>query len=250
MTKVNANKYSSWDQDAERLLLYADIMGFKDRTFRCSHEQLKRDFLSFRSKWDRQIKPLFENKDYLKFVQFSDSFLIVAKGVDGKMFNLISKAAVRLMHVALEMRFPIKGVLSKGVFTYSNEKQLYFGRPLVDAAILHDQLKFYGIAVHHSAETIVKEFKSTDNPYFDTKIALKTGKVSHYHLAWHLLNKSLDSSDNTKQCEQWLSSIAEGVSGEPRVYIDNTLEIIHQDAFIQHGGDTGVVELQDSGRLV
>lgn len=242
MAKVKANRYSPWDQDAERLLLYADIMGFKDRTFRCSHDQLKKDFLSFRNKWDRQIKPLFEDKGYLKFVQFSDSFLIVAKGVDGKMFNLISKAAARLMHVALEMGFPIKGVLAQGIFTFSNDKQLYFGRPLVDAAVLHDQLKFYGIAVHHSAEKIVKECKSIDNPYFDSKITIKTGKVSHFHLAWHLLNKGLDSADNSAQCERWLSSIAEGVSGEPRIYIDNTLDIIHQDKYEGQVGNIGVVE--------
>lgn len=96
MVKVNVNTYDAWDKDSERLLLYADIMGFKDRTFRSSHDQLKKDFISFRTKWDRQIKPLFDNKDYLKFVQFSDSFLIVAKGTDVKMFNLITKAAVRL----------------------------------------------------------------------------------------------------------------------------------------------------------
>ena len=241
MTRINENRYISWDKDSERLLLYADIMGFKDRTFRCSHEQLKKDFSSFRKKWDRQIKPLFDNTDYLKFVQFSDSFLIMAKGVDGKMFNLISKAAVRLMQVALEMGFPIKGVLAQGIFTFSSDMQLYFGRPLVDAAVLHDQLKFYGIAVHHSAEKTVKEFMSVDNPYFNSKIAIKTGKVSHYHLAWHLLNTLLDSSDNSKQCEKWLSMIAEGVSGEPRIYIDNTLDIIHQDKLEDHGGDAGVV---------
>lgn len=242
MGKVDVHSYDAWEKDSERLLLYADIMGFKDRTFRSSHEQLKKDFISFRTKWDRQIKPLFEKKDYLKFVQFSDSFLIVGKGVDAKMFNLITKAAVRLMHVALEMGFPIKGVLSQGHFTFSEDKQLYFGRPLVDAAVLHDQLKFYGIAVHHSAERIVKDFKSNDNPYYFSKIALRTGKISHYHLAWHLVNKSLDSADNTALCEQWLYKIAESVSGDPRIYIDNTLDIIHQDKMIEHGGETGVVE--------
>ena len=242
MGKINESTYISWDKDAERLLLYADIMGFKDRTFRSTHDQLKKDFICFRNKWDRQIKPLFDKKDYLKFVQFSDSFLIVAKGVDAKMFNLISKAAVRLMHVALEIGFPIKGVLSQGEFTYSDDKQLYFGRPLVDAAVLHDQLKFYGIAVHHSAEKIVKDFKSADNPYFYSKIALKTGKVSHYHLAWHLINKSLDAADNTELCKKWLASIAESVSGEPRVYIDNTLDIIQQDVYVNPSGEAGVVE--------
>ena len=41
--KVKHN-YVDWDKDAERLVLYADVMGFKSRVMTRSHEQLKQEF--------------------------------------------------------------------------------------------------------------------------------------------------------------------------------------------------------------
>lgn len=39
------HEYINWDEDAERLVLYADVMGFKSRVMTKSHEQLKQEFL-------------------------------------------------------------------------------------------------------------------------------------------------------------------------------------------------------------
>ena len=142
--------YVAWDQDAERLILYADVMGFKSRVMTRTHDVLREEFLDFRKTWDARVKPLKLN-DFLKFVQFSDSMMIIVQGTDEKMFNLLTKASIALMQIAMEKKFPIKGAIAQGTFGFYADKQLYFGQPLCDAAILHDQLKFYGIAVHHSA---------------------------------------------------------------------------------------------------
>ena len=40
-----------WDKDAERLILYADFMGFKSRIFNTEHAVLKNELLEFHSKW-------------------------------------------------------------------------------------------------------------------------------------------------------------------------------------------------------
>lgn len=45
------HEYIDWDKDAERLVLYADVMGFKSRVMTRSHEQLKQEFLDFRKAW-------------------------------------------------------------------------------------------------------------------------------------------------------------------------------------------------------
>lgn len=219
-----------WTSDIERLVLYADIMGFKNRVATTSHEKLKQMLMDFRADWDARISPFLQSEKLLKFVQFSDSMLIVANGTDSQMFNLISKAGVSLMKVAMKNGFPIKGVLAKGVFTYNAEKQLYFGQPLVDAAVLHDTLKYYGIAVHHSAEAIVKQNASSENPYSNSPIYIDKGKVQHYHLCYNLVNDGYKSRDVTEMYYEWLDSIAESVSGEPRIYIDRTWEILSKDS--------------------
>lgn len=237
MAKIIRENLKPWNQDADRLLLYADIMGFKNRVYTTPHAELKRQFIDFR---DKLIKGLsqFLNTDNIRIVQFSDSILIVAKGTNSRMFNLITKAAARLMHIAIEKGFAIKGVLSKGLFMMDHDRQIYFGKPLVDAALLYDELKFYGIAVHHSAEQIVKSFMSSERPYANSKISLKSGKISHYHLCWHLLNKSLSSEDITDSALEWLTRIGFSVSGEPRLYIDNTIEMIRQDCLVNMDGYT------------
>ena len=220
--------YPKWDDAAERLVLYADIMGFKSRVMDNSHEALRDDISRFRSAWESRMKP-FLKADHLRYVQFSDSILIVVNGVDEKMFNLITKAAFCLMHTAISNRFPIKGVISQGTFTYDKTRELYFGRPLVDAALLHDEIKYYGIVVHNSAEATIKAKKDGENRYCKSEIPLDKGKTSHYHLAWNLVNQKYKPEDITKTCNLWLDVIEEQVSGRPRVYIDNTRAVFEHD---------------------
>ena len=113
---------------------------------------------------------------------------------------------------------------------FTVDRQLYFGQPLCDAAVLHDQLKFYGIAVHHSAEKTVRSYSTELLPYSKTPIYIDKGKVCHYHLCWNLLDKTYQSNDITEICEKWLQTIEESVSGEPRMYVDRTLEILRNDS--------------------
>lgn len=228
------NFYEDWKDDKERLILYADIMGFKSRVLSMSHSKIKKDFKKFKELFDKKITPLSSSGESLKYVQFSDSILIVVNGVDNSMFNLISQAASILMEVALSMGFPIKGVISQGVFTYEKESELYFGRPLVDAAVLHDEMYFYGILVHNSAEKTVKKYNNLNYPYTKTSVFLKKGKTCHYHLAWNVISDNIKTSNgkkSKKSCDanKWLESIQEQVSGSPRIYIDNTLLILHED---------------------
>lgn len=231
MSKITNKKYtySPWSIEGERLLLYADVMGFKSRVATRSHKQLKDEILDFRSAWDAKTSCL-KLGDYLKFVQFSDSMLLVVQGIDSKMFNLLTQAAVCLMQTAMEKGFPIKGAIAQGLFSLDNEKQLYFGQPLVDASLLHDQLKFYGIAVHNSAEKTIKANSDILRPYTKTQIYIEKGKVSHYHLCWNTLNSGYKYEDITDKCNKWLDTIEESVSGEPRMYVDRTREILKNDA--------------------
>ena len=54
--------------------------------------------------------------------------------------------------------------------------------------------------------------------------------TSHYHLCWNLCDKSLSNKDITEKCNNWLDKIEESVSSTPRMYIDNTREILKRDS--------------------
>lgn len=232
MSQIIKNKkepYTPWTIEGERLLLYADVMGFKDRVATRDHRKLKEEISDFRAAWDTKTACL-KLGNYLKFVQFSDSMLLVVQGVDSRMFNLLTQASVCLMQTALERGFPIKGAIAQGCFSFYEKDQLYFGQPLIDASLLHDQLKFYGIAVHNSAEKTIKANMDILHPFTKTPINIAAGIVCHYHLSWNTLNGQYQYEDITDKCNKWLDTIEESVSGEPRIYVDRTRKILENDA--------------------
>lgn len=169
------------------------------------------------------------SNENLKFVQFSDSILIVVNGVDEENFKLLTKAAVHLVHAAMSRNMPVKGVIAQGIFSYDKEKELYLGRPLVDAYLLQEEIKYYGIVVHHTAEGTVKKYKNKENPYFNTPVFIEKGKTSHYHLCWNLVPEDTPTSSIASDCKKWIETISEQVSGHPRMYIDKTLEVLKND---------------------
>ena len=218
-----------WNADIPRLVLYADFMGFKNRTLSKEHEALKEELEKFHDRFSKKVSPL-QKGDYLKIVQFSDTILIVVNGVDDKMVNLLTKAAVVLFHISMDTGIPIKAVIAQGTFTYDKAKELYFGKPLIDAYLLHEEIKYYGIVVHHTAEPIIKKCADVLEFYSNSPIYLERGKVKHYHLCWNLMKENLSSGDITDKCKEWLDAISETVSGFPRLYVDRTVEILEEDS--------------------
>lgn len=226
MARIEEN-YISWTDDCERLILFADIMGFKERVLTTEHSKLREDLSVFMDKLKRKMKPLVSG-DYIRYSLFSDSIVVVANGTNERMLNLITKASICLMHGAMSNGFPIKGAIAKGLFTFDTEKQLFFGKALVDAYLLQEELYYYGIVAHHSVESIIKNC-SYNMQYTKSLIPLKKGRTSHYHLSWQLYKRNLSKGASRSMFESWLCNIEETVSGNPRVYIDNTREVFSSD---------------------
>lgn len=47
-----------WSEDKNRLILYADIMGFKDTIFSKTHEDIKERLLKFRKSFEKKDKTI------------------------------------------------------------------------------------------------------------------------------------------------------------------------------------------------
>lgn len=236
--QAKSNELLTWAEDQERLILYADIMGFKEFVRTNRHNVVKQQLMDFKKKWEKSMKPLLK-QDYIRFVQYSDSILIVERMADNEGLNRISKAAAILMKVAMESGFGIKGCISQGILTFDKENELYFGQPLIDAYLLHEELHFYGIVIHHTAEQTVRDknmffYKNRkqrgNNPYIHSLIPLKNKSCSHYHLAWNLYDKKIQCPvDNTSIFEEQLEEIEKTISGAPRIYVDNTRNVFRKD---------------------
>lgn len=140
--ELNLAEQSWQNRNKSRLLLFADIMGFKHRVQTTKHSNLVNDFSKFLKSLNSKLEPL-EIGGHLKVAQFSDSIIIVANGTNEKMFNLLSKAGVTLMQMAMKQKMPIKGAIAQGQFTFIAKENLYVGKALVDAYLLHEEIKYY-----------------------------------------------------------------------------------------------------------
>lgn len=231
------------DKDKEMYILYADIMGFKDRVMRTDHLVLEKKLEGLKRKLDSWLSPFLENVETFKVSMFSDSVLIVDENTKAG-FNRISKAGIGLMRVALEASFALKGAISKGLFTYKEVNQLFFGRALVDAFLLQEQVYYYGIVAHHSVEKDINLYangweekdngnRKGINPYILSPVPLKSGNITHYHLAYNLISSKRETGKEIDQTHRniisWLEQISGTVSGNPRIYVDKTLQVLRED---------------------
>ena len=221
-----------WNENGDHLVLFMDIMGFKDRVTRMEHQDLLNKMIEFKEKNDL-IKPLLQDKngELLRMVQFSDSIIIASLDDSKSALNRIVKAGVVLMQNALETGFALKGALAKGPLTFDSELGIYFGLPLVDAYLLEEELKFYGIAFHHTVEELIQQYKECPPvkggsrqyiPVLEHEIPLKSGKCSHYCILYHQLKKNLSKGDYSSVIKNHLKLFSRTVSGSPKIYIDNT----------------------------
>ena len=229
-------KQSNWDDKKDRFVLYLDIMGFKERVNRCETEALKNDLMSFKTK-NIKLKPLLKSttkdgeKDLLKMAQFSDSIVVISQSNTKDDLNRICRAAVILMQTAMESKFALRGSIAMGQMVFDETNQLFFGKALVDAYLLEEQLAYYGVVFHESAEKIVQKAKATKGIYFpiqDVEVPLKGGRSKHYHVAWHLMTKALSKGDISTDALSWLDNLRITVSGTPRIYLDNTRKVIEE----------------------
>lgn len=215
----------------EKFVLYLDIMGFKERVNRVGIEELREQLLRFKTK-NNKLKPLLNSKTntLIHMAQFSDSIVLVSRDTTVDDLNRISKAATILMQTALQTRFALRGAIAKGYMVFDNENQLFFGKALVDAYLLEEELCYYGIVFHESMEDIIlKALSQKQNiPIEDMIIPLKKGKSRHFHIAWHKIDASLREGDITSLALDWLKEIRKTVSGNPRIYLDNTISVITQ----------------------
>lgn len=248
---MSSEKQLEWQPIVEaRFVLYIDIMGFKERVKSTNVNILYEALQKFTANMIQgELLPLREggktgDKLLMEMAQFSDSIVVVSANNEKEDLNRITKAAAILMRTALENGFAIRGVIACGEMVFDKEKQLFFGKALVDAYLLEQEMCHYGIVFHHTAEKIAKEvademkskgsviiskFKNNKEYYIpidDGYVKLKNGQSKHYQVLWHKMSKDKNKGDISKEAKEWLKKLRETVSGNPRVYLDNTLEFL------------------------
>lgn len=235
-----AEKPIGWTTTCNRFVAFLDIMGFRDRVFRESHEDVKKTLESLRpaiefienTTKEALIKRITKSQGKNDVVStpsavlpitFSDSIILVSWDDSDLSASFLFTYIEMIMNVAIDKGIPMKGALAFGKLTADLDKSLYFGKPLIDAYELQDELRLYGTVLHHTAEKRLIEIGMSKlfEQYFIFKypVPMKSGKITHYILDW-----SSYQADNILLNS--IFKLYESVSGPPRIYVDNTLEFI------------------------
>lgn len=206
-----------------RFIVFLDIMGFKDRVARNNHEKILKELEIFKDNISKCIN-YYPNAE-IQPVLFSDSILIYSQNDDIESLHALADITSHIMMYAIQQETPIplKGAIAAGCMTCNQTKQLYFGQALIDAYILEENVKYYGVLVHHSAEKYLQ--KSSFPEFRDIKVPLKSGDISHYELNWYntVIKEGVANSKTVDDC---LKKLRLTVSDEPRKYIDNTQRVM------------------------
>jgi hypothetical protein len=231
MEEVNKmpKKDSRWNIICNRFVAFLDIMGFRElvlrRTNRAVYEMLK----SFRPTITsvegdfRFISDESEISVITKTVMFSDSIILISNDDSiNSSLNIISDAGWIISN-AVKQRIPIKGAIAYGKQTADFKQSLHFGKPLIDAFELQNELQFYGIVLHHSVEKHLVEALSApilEGLLIRYPVPMKSGKINHYIVDW---TSQLEEENDALRL---VSYFYHNVSGKTRLYVDNTMKFV------------------------
>ena len=213
----------------KRFIAFFDILGFKDMVIKLSHAEVLKKLVLIKNhtkklenlKFDKEkvtkagISP---NADQTKSVTFSDSIIFFSKGNTKEDFFKILIDSYSVLKTALNNDIAIKGAISYGDVTVDFENSLFFGQPIIDAYLLHEDLHMLDVVLDHNCENQVNSFGElkiiSQNIRFE-KIKMKYGSTSHTLI---VNNRSIHERIKS------LEKLYHMTSGKPRMYIDNSLE--------------------------
>jgi hypothetical protein len=213
-----------WKVTEKRFVSYIDIMGFKDRVSRSTHDQI----YSMMQKIVKG-KTMYENiiwgnesTKLIKSTNYSDSIMLYSKDSEYNSLRSIICTISALSNYLLSEGIPFKGAVAYGTMTLDYNNSIFFGQPLIDAYLLQEELYFYGIVIHATAEEQI-DLKSIKTLISNYLCPFKNGNSNHLTV-FPAFSKTSDSKYK-EQRDKLFNSIKifrYNTSGHLRKYIDNT----------------------------
>lgn len=221
----------TWEKTNNRFVSFFDILGFKDMVLKTSHndiliklENLKKHVTKLEEmQWDdeREKKSKIKiNPNQTKSITFSDSFIFFSRGDTIEDFFKIILDSWNIYIKAIENGIAIKGAISFGEVTVDFDKNLFFGQPIIDAFLLHEDLYMLNIILDHNVENQINLFEKNDiieRSLSFQKVRLKFGTATHTLLSMNTIKGADEQIGRLKK-------LYKITSGKPRQYIDNTID--------------------------
>jgi hypothetical protein len=205
-------------------------MGFKDMVARNNEEVL---YLMMRRIRESTFQNAFlhgvespENgyESSIYITTYSDSIIVYSNDNSQQSLNSFINAISGLTNDLIRNGIPHKGAVAYGVMTLDFKNSIFFGQPLIDAYLLHDELAFYGIVVHATADNYIR---NSGNVYvFEYNCPFKSGVSKHLTILPELLEPKPLYEISYNDCYKAVEQFRQKTSGSLRMYIDRTLQYL------------------------
>jgi hypothetical protein len=237
---MNENKKKHWQIECNRFVAYIDILGFKELVLNNSFEYLIDKFSIINNDTLLFSSPkFFDGKKIvcLHSIYFSDTIYIFSSNDSIISFKHFLLALYYYTNCLLFNNIPFTGAISHGNAYIDIEKNIFFGKPIIDSYILGEQVNYIGLVAHNSIDKYLSLFKSNDisdivdNYLFQAKTPLKCGSITHNNLYWFNIF-DIETRDDLcldmemKNSIDAIEDFFMTSSGSPRRYFDNTLDLM------------------------
>lgn len=224
-----AKTKNDWEITCDRYVGFIDIMGFKNMVTIMTHSEIYEMM-----KRIEECKTVNENIQWqgiksklVSTTTYSDSIMIYSKDNTFESLNAFANTISGISEDLILQNIPFKGAIAFGTMTLDKERSIFFGQPLIDSFLLQEELHFYGVIVHASAEKEMIKHEDDIDSLFLTYYQCPLKNGSSYHLTIHPMaadKTEADDSDEDDYKELLLSvnKLRLMTSGHLRKYIDNT----------------------------
>lgn len=229
MTKNTISKGSDkdWQITTKRFVTYIDIMGFKDMIARTPHS----DVYNMMKRIEKKYK-FYENmkwkdigSNHVKSTTYSDSIILYSENESIESLKSIIRSTAGLINDLFVEGVPHKGAFAFGKMTLDTTNSIFFGQPLIDAYLLQQELHYYGIIIHATAEQKMEEIVNLKKLHFIFNYPCPLKKTTSNHLTIRPMYAFNTGNTYKKENEELFKSIKkmrQMTSGYLRKYIDNT----------------------------
>lgn len=210
----------------QKFVAYLDILGFKELINSAPLSEV-------RKKLDYLISLLNQSavsyNDSLDIIRFSDSIILISKTDSLADFDTLILCIMHIQTHAIQSEIPIKGSISFGEIIYEKEISLLLGKPVINAYLLQEEIKFIGVVIDSKAHEQLDRFLLTKNCkskeyIIKGSIPTKSGKVLYNHLNY--VSALLKLPNYTKiRVQTDIYQLYYKADLGARQYIDNTFEI-------------------------
>jgi hypothetical protein len=228
----NLDHAKNWKTTTKRYVAYIDIMGFKDIVARNRHQKvygMMKSIIDSMTATQKAFGKTSKNSNNLLMMTYSDSIIIYSENDSVESQKNTIDGTANLIDFLIEDEIPFRGAMAFGNMTLDIENSIFFGQPLIDAYLLSEELAFYGIAVHATAE--YRKGFSDNSSVCVYPCLFKNGVANHLTIApiQFVINDTAQGA--LELLQKHVLKLGANSSGSIRKYIDNTLKYLD---FLKH----------------